>query len=168
MFCAILGYLQQRDWPGPWVWLCYHEHYWGSWQSHWDVQPLCKLVSVLSFLCSSPELKQNCNPLNLKAPILCIPWCSESPGRGFEAASPQILRGKGLPRFFLSPDPTHVGASGTGSALMLLLYMEIELPWEVQNLRWPYISSHGEEAVLLVSSHFIWWLRSKGHVCLPL
>ena len=73
-FCAILGYLQQRDWPEPWVWLCYHEH-WGSWQSHWDVQPLCKLVSVLSFLCSSPELKQNCNPLNLKALILCIPSC---------------------------------------------------------------------------------------------
>ena len=49
-------------------------------------------------------------------------WCSgesyltESPGRGFEATSPQILRGEGLPRFFPSPDPTHVGASGTGSA----------------------------------------------------
>jgi len=49
-------------------------------------------------------------------------WCSgescltESPGRGFEAASPQILRGKGLSRFIPSPDPTHVGASGTGSA----------------------------------------------------
>ena len=49
-------------------------------------------------------------------------WCSgescltESPGRGFEAASPQILRGKGLSRFILPPDPTHVGASGTGSA----------------------------------------------------
>ena len=58
--------------------------------------------------------------------ILCIlqpAWCSgescltESPGRGFEAASPQILRGKGLSRFIPSPDPTHVGASGTGSAL---------------------------------------------------
>ena len=50
-------------------------------------------------------------------------WCSgesyltESPGRRFEAASPQILRGEGLPRFFLSPDPTHMGASSTGSAL---------------------------------------------------
>ena len=50
-------------------------------------------------------------------------WCSgescltESLGRGFEAASPQILRGEGLPRFFPSPDPPHVGASGTGSAL---------------------------------------------------
>jgi len=50
-------------------------------------------------------------------------WCSgescltESPGRGFEAASPQILRGKGLSWFIPSPDPTHVGASGTGSAL---------------------------------------------------
>ena len=50
-------------------------------------------------------------------------WCSgescltESPGHGFEAASPQILWGKGLPRFFPSPDPTHVGASGIGSAL---------------------------------------------------
>jgi hypothetical protein len=42
---------------------------------------------------------------------------TESPGHGFEAASPQILRGEGLPRFFPSPDPTHVGASGTGSAL---------------------------------------------------
>jgi len=59
-------------------------------------------------------------------------WCSgescltESPGRGFEAASPQILRGEGLPRFFPSPDPTHVGAFGTGSALffiaLLILY----------------------------------------------
>jgi len=50
-------------------------------------------------------------------------WCSgesyltESPGRRFEAASQQILRGEGLPRFFLSPDPTHMGASSTGSAL---------------------------------------------------
>ena len=50
-------------------------------------------------------------------------WCSgescltESPSHGFEAASPQILRGEGLPRFFPSPDPTHVRASGTGSAL---------------------------------------------------
>ena len=53
-------------------------------------------------------------------------WCSgescltESPGRGFEAASPQILRGEGLPRFFPSLDPTHVGASGTGSALFFV------------------------------------------------
>jgi len=52
-------------------------------------------------------------------------WCSgescltKSPDRGFEAASPQILRGKGLSRFIPSPDPTHVGASGTGSALFL-------------------------------------------------
>jgi len=29
------------------------------------------------------------------------------------------LRGEGLPRFFPSPDPTHVGASGTGSALFI-------------------------------------------------
>ena len=49
-------------------------------------------------------------------------WCSgescltESPGRGFEAASPQILGGEGLPRVFPSPDPNYVGASGTGSA----------------------------------------------------
>jgi len=49
-------------------------------------------------------------------------WCSgescltESPGRGFEAASPQILRGKDLSRFIPSPNPTHVGAFGTGSA----------------------------------------------------
>ena len=41
---------------------------------------------------------------------------TESPGRGFEAASTQILWEEGLPRFFPSPDPTHVGASGTGSA----------------------------------------------------
>jgi len=53
-------------------------------------------------------------------------WCSgescltESLGRGFEAASPQILWGEGLPRFFPSPDPTHVGASSTGSALFFL------------------------------------------------
>ena len=52
-------------------------------------------------------------------------WCSgescltESPGHGFEEASLQILRGGGLPRFFPSPDPTHVGASDTGSALYL-------------------------------------------------
>ena len=57
-------------------------------------------------------------------------WCSgescltESPGHGFEAASPQILRGEGLPWFFPSPDPTHVAASGTGSAL----------PWELSSL----------------------------------
>ena len=50
-------------------------------------------------------------------------WCSgescliESPGCGFEAASPQILQGEGLPRFSPSLDPTHVGASGTGSVL---------------------------------------------------
>jgi len=54
-------------------------------------------------------------------------WCSgescltQSPGCGFEAASPQILRGKGLSRFIPSLDPTHVGASGTGSALFLYM-----------------------------------------------
>ena len=43
-------------------------------------------------------------------------WCSgescltESPGRGFEAASPQILRGKGLPWFFPSPRPHSCGS----------------------------------------------------------
>jgi hypothetical protein len=48
-------------------------------------------------------------------------WCScescltESPGRGFEAASPH-LRGEGLHRFIPFLDPTHVGASGTKSA----------------------------------------------------
>ena len=48
-------------------------------------------------------------------------WCSgescltESPSRGFEAASPYILQGEGLP-FPRVPDSTHVGASGTGSA----------------------------------------------------
>ena len=41
-------------------------------------------------------------------------------GRGFEAASPQILRGKGLSRFIPSPDPTHVGDSGTESALFFV------------------------------------------------
>ena len=57
---------------------------------------------------------------------ICHSWCSgescliESPGRGFKAASPQILRGEGLPRFFSFPDPTHVGASGTGSALFFI------------------------------------------------
>ena len=50
-------------------------------------------------------------------------WCSgescltESPGRGFKATSLQILQGKGLSRFIPSPDPTHVGASGTGFAI---------------------------------------------------
>ena len=29
----------------------------------------------------------------------------------------RIFAGEVLPRFFSSPDPTHVGASGTGSAL---------------------------------------------------
>jgi len=67
--------------------------------------------------------------ISLTFPLLLIDydegqaWCSgescltESSGRGFEAASPQILRGEGLPRFFSSSYPTHVGASGTGSAL---------------------------------------------------
>ena len=32
----------------------------------------------------------------------------ESLGRGFEAAFPQILRGKGLSRFIPSQDPTHM------------------------------------------------------------
>ena len=58
-------------------------------------------------------------------------WCSgescltESLGHGFEVASPQILRGEGLPRFFPSPDPTHVGASGTGSALFFSVHYRI-------------------------------------------
>ena len=43
-----------------------------------------------------------------------------SPGRVFEVASPQILPGEGLPLFFPSPDPTHVGASGTGSTLFFI------------------------------------------------
>jgi len=49
-------------------------------------------------------------------------WCSgescltESLGHGFEAASPQILQRGGLPRFFTSLDPNHVGASSTRSA----------------------------------------------------
>ena len=33
----------------------------------------------------------------------------------------RFLRGKGLSRFIPSPDPTHVGASGTGSALLIVL-----------------------------------------------
>ena len=45
-----------------------------------------------------------------------------SPGRVFEVASPQILPGEGLPLFFPSPDPTHVGASGTGSTLFFSLF----------------------------------------------
>ena len=51
-------------------------------------------------------------------------YLTESPGRGFEAASPQILRGEGLPRFFPSPDPTHVGASGTGFAPFFIRHFE--------------------------------------------
>ena len=43
-------------------------------------------------------------------------WCSgescltEPPGHGFEAASPQILRGEGLPRFFTFPRPHSCGS----------------------------------------------------------
>jgi len=57
-------------------------------------------------------------------------WCSgescltELPGHGFEAASPLILRGEGLPRFFSSQDPTYVGAFGTGSTLPLISVTE--------------------------------------------
>ena len=60
-------------------------------------------------------------------------WCSgescltESPGRGVEAASPQILREEGLPRFFPSPNPTHVEASGTGSAPFIILSLLLSL-----------------------------------------
>ena len=46
---------------------------------------------------------------------------TESPGFGFEAVSPQILWGEGLPRFFSSPDPNHVGASGSESAILSLI-----------------------------------------------
>ena len=56
---------------------------------------------------------------------------TESPGRGFEAASPQILRGEGLPRFFPSPDPTHVGASGTGSASLMFLVINENSTFEI-------------------------------------
>jgi hypothetical protein len=42
------------------------------------------------------------------------------PGPGFEVVSLQnFCGGKTLLRLFLSPDPTRVGASGTGSALYL-------------------------------------------------
>jgi hypothetical protein len=42
---------------------------------------------------------------------------AESPGPGFEAVSLQnFCGGKTLLRLFPSPDPTRVGASGTGSA----------------------------------------------------
>jgi len=53
-------------------------------------------------------------------------WCSgescltESPGRGFEAASPQICGGKACLGFSL-PQTPHVGASGTGSAIFFSL-----------------------------------------------
>ena len=43
-------------------------------------------------------------------------------------ASPQILRGKGLSRFIPSPDPTHVGASGTGSALQKIVEVVVGCP----------------------------------------
>jgi hypothetical protein len=41
-------------------------------------------------------------------------------GRRFEAVSPH-LRGEDLPPFMPSLDPTHVGTSGTGSALYTYL-----------------------------------------------
>jgi len=37
------------------------------------------------------------------------------------------LRGKGLSRFIPSPDPTHVGASGTGSTLFYVSVMFIAM-----------------------------------------
>jgi hypothetical protein len=49
-------------------------------------------------------------------------WCNGESCRGFEATSLQILRGKCLLRFIPSPDSTHVGASGTGSALIYLFF----------------------------------------------
>jgi hypothetical protein len=54
-------------------------------------------------------------------------WChcesclTKSSGCEFEAASLQILQEEGLPRFSSSLDPSHVGASGTGSAPYMLL-----------------------------------------------
>ena len=60
-------------------------------------------------------MKCRCQNAKLNTGVL------RSPGRGFEAASPQICGGEGLPRFFPSPDPTHVRASGTGSALPLVI-----------------------------------------------
>ena len=56
------------------------------------------------------------------AVVSCL---TESLGRGFEAASPQILLGEGLPRFFPSPDPTYVGASGTGSTLFIVITPDV-------------------------------------------
>jgi hypothetical protein len=41
---------------------------------------------------------------------------TELPGCGFEAAS--AFAGEGLPRFIPSLDPTHMGDSGSGSALV--------------------------------------------------
>ena len=46
------------------------------------------------------------------------------------AGSKQPLRrfaGEGLPRFFSSPDPTHVGASGTRSALFFITYIRLRI-----------------------------------------
>jgi len=79
-------------------------------------------------------------------------WCSgescltESPGHRFEAASLQILRGEGLPRFFPSPDPTHVGASGSGSAPFIYIQMADESFSEL------FPPLHGNCYVLLGSS----------------
>jgi hypothetical protein len=41
-------------------------------------------------------------------------YLTESPDHGFETASPH-LQGKGLPPLIPSLEPTHVGASATGS-----------------------------------------------------
>jgi hypothetical protein len=44
----------------------------------------------------------------------------ESSDHGFKAVSPH-LQGEGLPWFIPSPDPAHVGASNTRSALLYQL-----------------------------------------------
>ena len=74
-------------------------------------------ASILSSNISSRITNNGSNHYYIDTGESCL---TESPGRGFEVASPQILRGEGLPRFFPSPDPTHVGASGTGSALIII------------------------------------------------
>ena len=84
----------------------------------------CRLISSIEYrlyLCSH-SIIIHLQQFKLTYIIRCFlsnegqAWCSgescltESPGCGFEAASPQILRGEGLPRFFPSPDPHSCGS----------------------------------------------------------
>jgi hypothetical protein len=77
----------------------------------------------------------------------------ETPGRGFEVASPQILRGEGLPRFFSSPDPTHVGASGTGFAL----FSSIETKLLLAHIYYYLL-------IILDPSHLCCWCSPMRHL----